>query len=47
MQAAIAWLKEQGAPRVVLWSAAKNDGAQRLFEQLGFRRTMVEMTKEL
>jgi ribosomal protein S18 acetylase RimI-like enzyme len=47
MQAAIGWLKEQGAPRVVLWSAAKNDGAQRLFEQLGFRRTMVEMTKEL
>jgi ribosomal protein S18 acetylase RimI-like enzyme len=47
MQAAIAWLKKQGAPRVVLWSAAKNEGAQRLFEQLGFRRTMVEMTKEL
>jgi ribosomal protein S18 acetylase RimI-like enzyme len=47
MEAAVEWLKEQGAPRVVLWSAAKNEGAQRLFDQLGFRRTMVEMTKEL
>lgn len=47
MDAAMQWLKEQGAPRVVLWSAAKNENAQRLFERLGFRRTMVEMTKEL
>lgn len=47
MHAAIAWLKQQGAPRVVLWSAARNEGAQLLFEQLGFRRTMVEMTREL
>ena len=44
---AIEWLKGRGAPRVVLWSAEGNAGAQRLFEKLGFRRTMVEMTKEL
>lgn len=47
MNAAMEWLKAHGAPRVVLWSAAKNENAQRLFERLGFRRTMVEMTKEL
>ena len=47
VDAAMAWLREQGAPRVLLWSAAPNDAAQRLFESLGFRRTMVEMTREL
>jgi ribosomal protein S18 acetylase RimI-like enzyme len=36
-----------GAPRVVLSSAVQNEGAQRLFERHGFRRTMVEMTLEL
>jgi ribosomal protein S18 acetylase RimI-like enzyme len=47
MEAAMAWLKEHGAPRVVLGTAEQNEGAQRLFSRLGFRRTMVEMTKEL
>jgi ribosomal protein S18 acetylase RimI-like enzyme len=47
LDAAIAWLREQGAPRVVLWTAEKNDDAQRLFARLGFRRTMIEMTREL
>jgi ribosomal protein S18 acetylase RimI-like enzyme len=47
MQAAIEWLQERGAPRVVLWSAAANDTAQTLFRDLGFRDTMVEMTLEL
>ena len=47
IDAALAWMKERGLPRVVLWTAQRNDGAQRLFEHLGFRRTMVEMTKEL
>jgi L-amino acid N-acyltransferase YncA len=46
VRAAIEWLESKGAPSVVLWSAAKNDGSQRLFERLGFRRTMVEMTRE-
>jgi ribosomal protein S18 acetylase RimI-like enzyme len=36
-----------GAPRVVLHTASQNAGAQRLFEALGFRRTMVEMTREI
>jgi ribosomal protein S18 acetylase RimI-like enzyme len=31
----------------VLGTAQKNEAAQRLFERLGFRRTMVEMTREL
>ena len=47
MEAAIGWLRERSAPRVMLWTAQRNDGAQRLFERLGFRRTMVEMTREL
>src|SRR2546425_10858147 len=41
------WFRAVGAPRVVLWTAEKNDGAQRLFARLGFRRTMIEMTREL
>ena len=39
-------LKALGVPRVVLMSAAANAEAQKLFEKLGFRRTMVEMTRE-
>jgi ribosomal protein S18 acetylase RimI-like enzyme len=39
-------LEEKGAPRVVLSTAYPNDTAQRLFERAGFRRTMVEMTRE-
>jgi ribosomal protein S18 acetylase RimI-like enzyme len=45
--AATEWLQRRGAPRVMLWTAQRNEGAQRLFERLGFRRTMVEMTREL
>ena len=47
MDAAMGWLREQGAPRVILGTAERNKGAQRLFAKLGFRRTMVEMTREL
>jgi ribosomal protein S18 acetylase RimI-like enzyme len=47
VDAATAWLRARGAPRVLLWTAQQNEAAQRLFEGLGFRRTMVEMTKEL
>jgi ribosomal protein S18 acetylase RimI-like enzyme len=47
LAAAIGWLREQGAPRVMLWTATQNERAQRLFEAAGFRRTMVEMTLEL
>ena len=47
VEAAIEWLRNQGAPRVVLWTAENNPAAQRLFNRLGFRRTMIEMTREL
>lgn len=36
-----------GAPRVVLLTAAQNESAQRLFARVGFRKTMVEMTREI
>jgi ribosomal protein S18 acetylase RimI-like enzyme len=39
-------LKARGAPRVVLSTAEKNAPAQRLFDRAGFRRTMIEMTRE-
>jgi GNAT superfamily N-acetyltransferase len=45
--AAIEWLEDRGMPRVVIWTAEPNQPAQRLFTAFGFRRTMVEMTKEL
>jgi ribosomal protein S18 acetylase RimI-like enzyme len=47
MTAAMEWLRSRGAPRVVLGTAERNAAAQRLFEKLGFRRTMIEMTREL
>jgi ribosomal protein S18 acetylase RimI-like enzyme len=46
LEAAAAWLVARGVPRVMLWTAERNIDAQRLFERLGFRRTMVEMTRE-
>jgi ribosomal protein S18 acetylase RimI-like enzyme len=39
-------LEAMGAPRVVLSTASRNRTAQRLFRALGFRPTMVEMTRE-
>jgi ribosomal protein S18 acetylase RimI-like enzyme len=39
-------LTEKGAPRVVLLTATQNEAAQRLFKKLGFRTTMLEMTRE-
>jgi ribosomal protein S18 acetylase RimI-like enzyme len=39
-------LKSRGAPRVVLSTAERNEAAQRLFAGAGFRRTMIEMTRE-
>ena len=47
MEAAIAWVQAQGVSSVMLWTAAPNEGAQKLFEKLGFRPTMLEMTKAL
>lgn len=39
-------LTEKGAPRIVLATAVQNEAAQRLFKRLGFRTTMLEMTRE-
>jgi ribosomal protein S18 acetylase RimI-like enzyme len=47
LDATLGALKARGAPRVVLSTAEKNDSAQRLFDRAGFRRTMIEMTREL
>jgi ribosomal protein S18 acetylase RimI-like enzyme len=47
MDAALVWLREKGAPRAILWTAAPNEAAQALFRRLGFRDTMIEMTLEL
>jgi ribosomal protein S18 acetylase RimI-like enzyme len=45
-EAAARWLADHGMPRVLLWTAAPNGAARRLFSRLGFRETMVEMTRE-
>ena len=47
LEAAQAALAERGEPRAVLSTAERNVGAQRMFEKAGFRRTMIEMTREL
>jgi ribosomal protein S18 acetylase RimI-like enzyme len=47
LNATLAYLRSRGAPRVVLSTAVQNERAQRLFASLGFRRTMIEMTREL
>jgi ribosomal protein S18 acetylase RimI-like enzyme len=47
LDATLAHLKSRGAPRVVLSTAERNEAAQGLFASAGFRRTMVEMTREM
>jgi ribosomal protein S18 acetylase RimI-like enzyme len=47
LEAALRALKDLGAPRVLLFTAEKNHGAQAMFASAGFRRTMIEMTREL
>ena len=46
LDATLAALTARGAPRVVLSTAERNEPAQRLFAHAGFRRTMIEMTRE-
>ncbi|HET7187107.1 MAG TPA: GNAT family N-acetyltransferase [Gemmatimonadaceae bacterium] len=46
LDATLAALADRGAPRVVLSTAEQNEPAQRLFARAGFRRTMIEMTRE-
>jgi ribosomal protein S18 acetylase RimI-like enzyme len=47
LERTIAELAARGSPRVVLSTAEQNEAAQRLFRRAGFRRTMIEMTREL
>ncbi|HET9730260.1 MAG TPA: GNAT family N-acetyltransferase [Acidimicrobiia bacterium] len=47
LDATLSALRARRAPRVVLSTAERNEPAQRLFERAGFRRTMLEMTREL
>jgi ribosomal protein S18 acetylase RimI-like enzyme len=47
LDATLQALQAKGAPRVVLSTAERNEAAQRLFAGAGFRRTMIEMTREL
>jgi ribosomal protein S18 acetylase RimI-like enzyme len=47
VEAALGFLKNHGSTQVVLSTATHNDAAQHLFESIGFRRTMIEMTTEL
>jgi ribosomal protein S18 acetylase RimI-like enzyme len=46
LDATLEALQAKGAPRVVLSTAERNESAQRLFARAGFRRTMIEMTRE-
>ncbi len=47
LEEAARWLAARGVPRVLLWTAAPNEAARRLFTRLGFRATMIEMTREV
>jgi ribosomal protein S18 acetylase RimI-like enzyme len=44
---ALTWFEERGVSLVVLQTAEQNEPAQHLFTRLGFRRTMVEMSREI
>jgi ribosomal protein S18 acetylase RimI-like enzyme len=47
LDATLEFFRSRGVPRVVLSTAEQNEAAQRLFASMGFRRTMIEMTREL
>lgn len=47
LQGALEFLRSKGVPRVVLTTAEGNAVAQQLFAEAGFRRTMIEMTREM
>jgi GNAT superfamily N-acetyltransferase len=46
VNAAIDWIHSRGMTQVVLWSKSGNENAQHLFASLGFRKTMIEMTRD-
>ena len=47
LDATLAALEALGARQILLSTATRNEPAQHLFEGAGFRRTMIEMTREL
>jgi ribosomal protein S18 acetylase RimI-like enzyme len=47
LDATLSELKQRGVPRVVLSTAEGNERAQHVFARAGFRKTMIEMTREL
>jgi ribosomal protein S18 acetylase RimI-like enzyme len=47
LDATLEALEKLGAPRALLFTAEKNDAARDMFTKAGFRRTMIEMTREL
>jgi ribosomal protein S18 acetylase RimI-like enzyme len=47
LDATIDALRRRGSRQVVLSTAEHNENAQRLFARAGFRRTMIEMTRDL
>lgn len=47
LDAVLAALRSRDVRQVVLSTAERNEAAQRLFARAGFRRTMIEMTRDL
>lgn len=45
--AALEFVLARGLSQIVLGTAERNEAAQRFFASAGFRRTMIEMTREL
>jgi ribosomal protein S18 acetylase RimI-like enzyme len=46
LEAMVTELEARGAKRILLSTMVDNERAQRLFRQMGFRPTMLEMTRE-
>jgi ribosomal protein S18 acetylase RimI-like enzyme len=46
IEAAADWVRSKDVANIMLGTAAKNTGARALFEKLGFRATMIEMTRD-
>jgi len=47
LEETLSLLRARGARQIVLSTAQRNEAAQRLFARMGFRPTMIEMTREL
>jgi ribosomal protein S18 acetylase RimI-like enzyme len=47
LEAAVAFVQSRGLSQLVLSTAERNEAAQGFFASVGFRRTMIEMTREL